>query len=308
MARIRTIKPEFPQSEKVGRLPREARLLFLMLFTIADDEGRARGASRMLASLLYPYDDDAPTLMEGWLMALERGGQIRRYEVDGSQYVEIVKWLEHQKIDKPSKSRLPAFADRSRVVANVREASATDLVSRTVDLGPIDAEGTREGGSEKSLSEDHPPARPLPSVEKQAAIALGLAFLNAAGFADYAAAPPTFYRVSERAEAWLAAGWSEGMITAETRIVTERAGTTMPLAYYEKVFATAAARAAQPVPTATVKPAENVDVKPTGRPGNRGNVVEAGNRLLEQARRLEQGDGIASVRGGDGTSRLLPHG
>ena len=44
MPRIRTIKPEFPQSETVGRLTREARLLFLQLFTLVDDAGRARAA------------------------------------------------------------------------------------------------------------------------------------------------------------------------------------------------------------------------------------------------------------------------
>jgi len=42
MARIRTIKPEFPHSESMGRVSRDARLLFVMLFTIVDDEGRAR--------------------------------------------------------------------------------------------------------------------------------------------------------------------------------------------------------------------------------------------------------------------------
>ena len=59
MARIRTIKPEFPQSESMGRVSRDARLCFVMLWTIADDSGRLRGNSRMLASLLFPYDDDA---------------------------------------------------------------------------------------------------------------------------------------------------------------------------------------------------------------------------------------------------------
>ena len=39
MARIRTIKPEFPQSETIGKLSREARLLFIQLWTLADDEG-----------------------------------------------------------------------------------------------------------------------------------------------------------------------------------------------------------------------------------------------------------------------------
>jgi hypothetical protein len=136
VARIRTIKPEFPQSESVGKLSRDARLLFIQIWTIVDDSGRARAASRMLASLLYPYDDDAKDLMEGWLAELDAGDHIRRYDVDGSQYLEVVKWLEHQKIDKPSKSRLPEFAEASRIVAKPREASTTDLVPSTLDLGP----------------------------------------------------------------------------------------------------------------------------------------------------------------------------
>jgi hypothetical protein len=89
VGRIRTIKPEFPQSESVGRLSRDARLLFIQLWTLADDEGRCRAASRMLASLLYPYDDDASRLIDGWLDELEKNGQVRRYEVGGSRYLEI---------------------------------------------------------------------------------------------------------------------------------------------------------------------------------------------------------------------------
>lgn len=137
MARIRTIKPEFPQSESMGRVSREARLLYVNLWTVVDDEGRARGSSRMLASLLYPYDDDAPTLMERWLYELDIEGCIRRYEVEGSTYIDLPNWLKHQRIDKPSKSRLPAFEEGSRVVAKPREESTTDLGPRTstLDLG-----------------------------------------------------------------------------------------------------------------------------------------------------------------------------
>ncbi|WP_441256441.1 YdaU family protein [Bradyrhizobium sp. 482_C4_N1_1] len=192
---------------------------------------------------------------------------------------------------------------RREEAQGLQDVSTTDLRPKTVK--ERDIEGTREREAETAVAEDRLPARPLPSADKQAAIALGLAFLNAAGFTDYADAPPTFYRVSERAAAWIAAGWSEAMVTAETRIVTERAGTTMPLAYYEKVFATAAARAAQPVPTATIKPAENVDVRPNSRPGNRGSLAEAGARLLERQRRLEQDDGLASDWSSDQSGRLL---
>ena len=111
MARIRTIKPEFPQSESVGRLSRDARLLFILLWTIVDDSSRARASSRLLASLLYPYDEDAGTLMGGWLDELEAGGKIRRYVIDGTTYLDIPSWLEHQKIDRPSVSRIPPYDD-----------------------------------------------------------------------------------------------------------------------------------------------------------------------------------------------------
>ena len=111
MGRIRTIKPEFPQSESIGKLSRDARLLFIQIWTIVDDAGRARAAPRMLASLLYPYDNDAASLIEGWLQELEDGDLIRRYEFNESQYLEVIKWLKHQKINRPSESRLPSFRD-----------------------------------------------------------------------------------------------------------------------------------------------------------------------------------------------------
>lgn len=107
MPRIRTIKPEFPQSETVGRLTREARLLFLQLFTLVDDAGRARAAPRMLASLLYPYDDDAAERIEGWLGELARHGLVICYAKAGARFLAITHWREHQKIDRPTPSRLP---------------------------------------------------------------------------------------------------------------------------------------------------------------------------------------------------------
>ena len=143
MARIRTIKPEFPQSETVGKLSRDARLLYILLWTIVDDSGSARAASRMLASLLYPFDDDAKDLIDGWLDELEGNDCIRRYQVDGSTYLEVTKWLSHQKIDKPTPSRLPPnpddFGEASRGFSKPRQ------VSRTLDLvsGPRDVAGKR---------------------------------------------------------------------------------------------------------------------------------------------------------------------
>lgn len=149
MARIRTIKPEFPQSESMGNVSRDARLTFLQLWTIADDEGRLRGNSRMLASLLFPYDDDAPSLIDSWLLELENENCIIRFKYEGQSYIQICKWLIHQKIDKPSKSKIPSFE-------SIREDSRGVVVgSRIKDQGSR-IEGSKDQrieGSDKSDAE-----------------------------------------------------------------------------------------------------------------------------------------------------------
>lgn len=148
MARIRTIKPEFPHSESMGAVSRDARLLFILLWTLADDEGRLRGNSRMLASLLYPYDDDAPRQIDKWLNELDQQDCIVRYQIDGATYLEIRNWLMHQKIDKPSKSKIPPFDDDSRILANPRERSSEegtkDQGSRIKDQGKDQGPGIKE--------------------------------------------------------------------------------------------------------------------------------------------------------------------
>jgi hypothetical protein len=161
VARIRTIKPEFPQSESMGKVSRDARLLFVQMWTLADDSGRLRGNSRMLASLLFPYDDDAPSLISGWLSELERENCIVRYEgPDQSSYVQVCKWKSHQKIDKPSESKIPPPEscpprEPSRKVANALEPSIPSRARADQDQGPGRDQGEDQGprkGEETALS------------------------------------------------------------------------------------------------------------------------------------------------------------
>lgn len=188
MARIRTIKPEFPKSETIGRLSRDARLLFIQLWTEADDEGRARASSRMLASLLYPYDDDARDLMEGWLRELEREGCIRRYIAENAQYLEIINWQKHQKIDRPSKSRLPP---PTLLLASPREHSRAldaDLGPRTLDLGP---------------KEENPPNPPSGGKRAKRAVSAKRSL------------PEDFGLTEERKQCGRDRGWNDARTTSE---------------------------------------------------------------------------------------------
>ena len=123
MPRIRTIKPEFPQSESMGRISRDARLCFIMLWTLADDAGRLRGSDTLLASVLFPYDDDAVKHIGKWLAELEREQCVSRYKVNGNQYVAIQNWLSHQRIDKPTDSKLPAPGESSEDSKTPRDGS-----------------------------------------------------------------------------------------------------------------------------------------------------------------------------------------
>lgn len=149
MSRIRTIKPEFPQSESMGRISREARLCFIMLWTVADDAGRLRANSRMLASLLYPYDNDAIKRMDGWLDELAAEKCIRRYVVNGDHYADILNWLKYQKIDRPSPSKYPEFDDGS--THNREDSTNTREDSRGFDEGSCPEGNGREGSGEEGM-------------------------------------------------------------------------------------------------------------------------------------------------------------
>lgn len=108
MARIRTIKPEFWSSPKVGLVSRDARLLFIGLLNEADDEGRLLGQTKRLAGIIFPYDEDIDgAKVSELLLELERGGLVNRYDVSGAVYLSIRGFMDHQKIDKRTASKLP---------------------------------------------------------------------------------------------------------------------------------------------------------------------------------------------------------
>jgi hypothetical protein len=136
--RIRTIKPEFWQSESVGRLSRDARLLFIALWSFADDSGRGRGAFPAISGQLFPFDEGALKSLPVWFAELEAEGMVRRYQIDGTWFFDIPKWLQHQKIEKASKSRLPPFPESSPNTPRPFEKNPPlDLGPRTLDQTPL---------------------------------------------------------------------------------------------------------------------------------------------------------------------------
>lgn len=106
MARIRSIKPDFFINEEIGRLPFEARLLFIGLWTIADREGRLAYRPLRIKAVLFPYDEVDVEGLTGELIA---AGLVVPYEVDSVHYLLIPTFLKHQRPHSTEReSTLPA--------------------------------------------------------------------------------------------------------------------------------------------------------------------------------------------------------
>ena len=107
MPRIRTIKPEFFTSLTVAGLPLEARLTFIGLWTHCDDEGRCVDDARLIKAALWPLDDRLSSDIELDLKRLSEASLIVRYKLGDRSFLEVRTWREHQRINRPSPSKLP---------------------------------------------------------------------------------------------------------------------------------------------------------------------------------------------------------
>ena len=109
MARIRSDKPEAYQSETLAEISLAAERTFKGMATIADDRGRLADKPAQINGELWSMRgshtrDD----LEAELGEMVKVDLVCRYAgCDGKRYLHLVRWDQHQKIDRPSKSRLP---------------------------------------------------------------------------------------------------------------------------------------------------------------------------------------------------------
>lgn len=108
MARIRTIKPEFFTSLTIADLTPEQRLTFIGLWTHADDAGRCVDDARLIKAAIWPLDDRTAADIEIDLKALTESSLITRYTLNRKRYIAVTGWDEHQRINRPTPSKLPA--------------------------------------------------------------------------------------------------------------------------------------------------------------------------------------------------------
>ncbi|MGW3427997.1 HNH endonuclease [Streptomyces melanosporofaciens] len=104
------MKPEFWEDELLGVMPRDARLLFIATFNMADDEGLLRWTPAYIKAQAFMYDDDLTLKDVDQLMrCLTDTGLVFPYVggVARQQMAVVVNFRKHQRINRPQKSKLP---------------------------------------------------------------------------------------------------------------------------------------------------------------------------------------------------------
>lgn len=103
------IDPNIWESEDFSTLSMLGKVLFIGLFSLADDEGRGKANPVYIRSKLFPYTTEKVRVadIETALSEIAHSMSVTFYTVNGTQYYALTHWNLWQKIDKPSQSNIP---------------------------------------------------------------------------------------------------------------------------------------------------------------------------------------------------------
>lgn len=199
MARIRSIKPEIWAHEQLGRLSMGARLTFIGLISLADDEGRGRGDSEYLWGQIHGYQGG---LRGGGNKARWRriigeleacrdkdGPIVVFYQVCEATYYWLPGFKRQQRIDRPSPSKLPTPPNSTNDLRALDEGSTLEQGARRGEEGIRSREGKEveqdpptpgSGPQTPTSPPPGPPSDPRHPLLEQANTRVGLRLLAAA--------------------------------------------------------------------------------------------------------------------------------
>ena len=171
--RIRQIKPEFWKDEDLAELPRELRLFYVGLWSLADRAGILEDRPRWIKAELFPYDFDlSPEDVDGYLDTLAQHPKafIMRYEVGGKGYIAIPKMPSHQHFHKDERSRNypppPGQPQASTMQISTHEEGSTQLEPDRSEIDTIQAQHKHSANIEP-IPDQHG-AGTIPASDQQA--------------------------------------------------------------------------------------------------------------------------------------------
>lgn len=108
MARSRMLWPGFWSSHHWLKCETyRKQLLYIGIFSNADDQGRILGLSTYLNGLIFPYKKISDDTIQEDLEWLSKEGMLAIYEHEDVPYYFVAKWEKYQSINHPQPSKLP---------------------------------------------------------------------------------------------------------------------------------------------------------------------------------------------------------
>jgi len=130
MANRRMISSGYFEDEFTGELNYLERLLWIgLIVSIADDQGRMYDSTALIRAKVFLYDDIKDEQVESALNKLAKANKIIRYEKEGKNIIQIVKWWIYQTPSWASPSKYPApdkWTDRTKYHAKGNEIIKQD--------------------------------------------------------------------------------------------------------------------------------------------------------------------------------------
>lgn len=139
MGRIRTVKPEFWRHEVLSALLPETHMLAAALINYADDEGYFNAHPGLVKAECMPLREPSVSIHDS-LCELSKIGFIQMAKgSDGKTYGRVVKFAEHQRVNRPTPSKikqLVSFSEHSvSPQCAVVDESLPELGSRNLEVG-----------------------------------------------------------------------------------------------------------------------------------------------------------------------------
>lgn len=102
MARDRMIRKKFWDDRKLSRVSRDARLLFIGLWNLADDLGVLVADNLFIKSKVFPYDQIQLQQFSSWLNELHTNGFISQFSHNSEDFYYLPNFSKHQTINRPN--------------------------------------------------------------------------------------------------------------------------------------------------------------------------------------------------------------
>ena len=125
MPRQRTLKPEFWGHPNPPSF--EARLLYMAMWTWANDYGAGDASPKAVVGFAFPNDDDIDHHdVERMFAEISKSYDCVFYIVEGRPYYEILSWSEHHHPKNPGVDNKPHHVDAEQLLYQGVSQSSVD--------------------------------------------------------------------------------------------------------------------------------------------------------------------------------------